>query len=106
MVPVKSLGELRWYLGCFHERDGEKGGLKNSQQTFAEQSADEYIQDGKSVPLPVGTKLARGSRQEGSARRLVVSRVGRLTDVAYQPRLSQTSPMPSEQRQGTALHRS
>ena len=33
--------------------------LKISQQTYAEQFADEYgIEFGKSVPLPVGTKLA------------------------------------------------
>ena len=59
MVPVKNLGELRWYSGCFYERDWEKGALKISQNTFAEQLADEYgIEFGKSVPLSVGTKLA------------------------------------------------
>ena len=42
MVPVKNLGELRWYSGCFYERDWEKGVLKISLQTFAEQLADEY----------------------------------------------------------------
>ena len=25
MVPVKNLGELRWYSGCFYERDWDKG---------------------------------------------------------------------------------
>ena len=28
MVPVKSLGELKWYSGCFYERDREAGRLK------------------------------------------------------------------------------
>ena len=42
MVPVKSLGELRGYSGCFYERDGEKGILKISQQTVAKKMADEY----------------------------------------------------------------
>ena len=42
MVPVKNVGELRWYSWCFYERDWEKGVLKIFQQTFAEQLADEY----------------------------------------------------------------
>ena len=25
MVPVKNLGELKWYSGCFYERDREAG---------------------------------------------------------------------------------
>ena len=41
-VPVKNLGQLRWYSGSFYERDWEKGTLKISQQTLAEQLADEY----------------------------------------------------------------
>lgn len=40
MVPVKNLGELRSYSGCFYERDREKGVLQFSQQSFAEQMAD------------------------------------------------------------------
>ena len=52
-------------LGVFYERDWEKGVLKISQQTFAEQLADEYeIEFGKSVPLPVGTKLAKFDKDE------------------------------------------
>ena len=59
MVPVKNLGELRWYSGCFYERDWDKGVLKISQQTFAQQLADEYgIEFGESVPLSVCTRLA------------------------------------------------
>ena len=27
MVPVKNLGELKWYSGCFYERDREAGRL-------------------------------------------------------------------------------
>ena len=65
MVPVKNLGELRWYSGCLYERDGEKGVLKTFQQIFAEQLADEYgIEFGKRVPLPVGTRLARFDKDE------------------------------------------
>ena len=62
MVPVENLGELRWYSRYFYETDWEKGVLKISQPTFAEQLADEYgIGFGKNVPLPVGTKLAKKS---------------------------------------------
>jgi len=65
MVLVKNLGELRWYSGCFCERDWEKGVLKISQQTFAEQLADEYgIEFGKSVPLSVGARLAEFDENE------------------------------------------
>ncbi|CAB1102304.1 unnamed protein product [Ectocarpus sp. CCAP 1310/34] len=58
MVPVKNLGELRWYSACFYERDVERGLLKISQQRFAEELAAEYgIEWGRSVPLPVSMKL-------------------------------------------------
>ena len=39
MVPVKNLGELRWYSGLYYERDLEAGTLSVSQQTFAEDLA-------------------------------------------------------------------
>ena len=31
MIPVKNLGELKWYSGCFYEIDREAGRLKISQ---------------------------------------------------------------------------
>ena len=34
MVPVKNLEELKWYSGCFYERDREAGRLKISQHTY------------------------------------------------------------------------
>ena len=39
MVPVKNLGELRWYSRCFYESDSERGLLKISQPTYAEELA-------------------------------------------------------------------
>ena len=42
MVPVKNVGELRWYSWCFYERDWEKGALTISQQTFDKQLTNEY----------------------------------------------------------------
>ena len=65
MVPVKNLGGLRSYLGYFYEKDREKGVLKISQRTFAEQLAKEYgIEFGKNVALPVGTKLAKFDKDD------------------------------------------
>ena len=68
MVQLKNLVELRWYSGCFYERDWEKGLLTISQRTFAEQLVSEYgVKYGKSVPLPVGTKFAKLDKNEAPA---------------------------------------
>ena len=37
MVPVKNLGELRWYGGCHYTRERETGTLTISQKTFADE---------------------------------------------------------------------
>ena len=37
MVPVKNLGELRWYGGCHYTREREMGTLTISQKTFADE---------------------------------------------------------------------
>ena len=42
MAPVKNLCELRCYCECVYERVWKKGVFTISQQTFAEQFADEY----------------------------------------------------------------
>lgn len=42
MVPVKNLGELRWYSRCHYERDKEEGRLKITQKTYVEALAAEY----------------------------------------------------------------
>ena len=34
MIPVKNLGELKWYGGCFYSRDRDRGTLTISQQSF------------------------------------------------------------------------
>ncbi|CAN0037609.1 unnamed protein product [Pylaiella littoralis] len=58
-VPVKNLGELRWYSGCLHERNKETGGLTISQQTYTEELAAEFgVEWGKSVPVPDKTKIS------------------------------------------------
>lgn len=58
LVPVKSLGELKWYSGCYYERDVEKGRLKISQQTYTEELAEKYgVTGGGSIPIPATWKL-------------------------------------------------
>ena len=37
LLPVKSLGELKWCSGCYYERDREAGRLTISQQTYTEE---------------------------------------------------------------------
>ena len=42
LVPVKSLGELKWYSGCYYERDREAGSLTISQQTYTKELGEKY----------------------------------------------------------------
>ncbi|CAN0053408.1 unnamed protein product [Pylaiella littoralis] len=57
-VLVKNLGELRWYSGCFYEKDLERGKLTISQKTYAEELAAEYdVEWGRNIPMPVSMKL-------------------------------------------------
>ena len=60
MVPVKNLGELRWYGGCHYTREREMGTLTISQKTFADELVKKYsVTSTQSVPLRVGIKLER-----------------------------------------------
>ena len=87
MVLVKNLGKLRWYSGCFYERDWEKGVLKISHQTFAEQLADEYgIEFGKRIPPPAGTKLAKFDKDEAPGNWPFRELVGSLMRLSTQTR--------------------
>ena len=88
MIPVKNLGELRWYSECFYERDREKRVLKISQETFAEQLADEYgIEFGKSDRLFFVTKLAEFDKNEAPGDRPFRELVGSLMWLSTQARL-------------------
>ncbi|CAB1102712.1 unnamed protein product [Ectocarpus sp. CCAP 1310/34] len=87
MVPVKNLGELRWYSACFYERDVERGLLRISQQRFAEELAAEYgIEWGRSVPLPVSVKLTDFDENEACADVPFRELVGSLMWLATQTR--------------------
>lgn len=57
-VPTKNLGELRWYSGCFYERDREAGRIQILQQTYVEELAEQYgVKTGGSFPLSTACKL-------------------------------------------------
>ena len=57
-IPVKNLGELKWYGGCRYSMDPQRGTLTISQQSFAEELVNKfdatYV---KNVPLRVELKL-------------------------------------------------
>ena len=85
LVPVENLGELRWYSGCFYETDWEKGILTISQQTFAEQLANGYrVEYGRSVSMPVATRLAVFGQDEAPGNWSFRELVGSLTWLSTQ----------------------
>ena len=54
-IPVKNLGELKWYGGCRYSRDRESGTLTIFQQSFAEELVKKFrVTSVQSVPLRVG----------------------------------------------------
>ena len=65
MVPVKNLGELRWYGGCHYTREREMGTLTISQEMFADELVKRFcVSSTKSVPLRVGVKLEEFDEDE------------------------------------------
>ena len=65
MVPVKNLGELRWYGGCHYTREREMGTLTISQKTFADELVKKFcVTSTQSVPLRVGVKLEEFNEDE------------------------------------------
>ena len=65
MVPVKNLGEPRWYGGCHYTREREMGTLTISQKTFADELVKQYsVTSTQSVPLRVGIKLEEFNENE------------------------------------------
>ena len=58
MVPVKDLGELRWYGGCHYTRERQMGTLTISQKTFGDELVKTFcVTSTQSVPLRVGVRL-------------------------------------------------
>ena len=65
MVPVKNLGELRWYGGCHYIREREMGTLTISQKMFADELVKRVCATStQSVPLRVGVKLEEFNENE------------------------------------------
>ena len=65
MVPVKNLGELRWYGGCHYTCEREMGTLTISQKTFADELVKTFCETStQSVPLRVGVKLEEFDEDE------------------------------------------
>ena len=65
MVPVKNLGELRWYGGFHYIREREMGTLTISQKTFADELVKKFrVTSTQSVLLRVGVKLEEFDEDE------------------------------------------
>ncbi|CAM9728232.1 unnamed protein product [Ascophyllum nodosum] len=65
MVPVKNLGELRWYGGCHYTRERATGTLTISQKKFADELVKKNcVTCTQSVPLRVGIKLEEFNENE------------------------------------------
>ena len=57
-IPVKNLGDLKWYGGCRYPKDRKRGTLTKSQQRFAEELVKKFrVTSVQSVPSKVGVKL-------------------------------------------------
>ena len=65
IVPVKNLGELRWYGGCHYRLEQEMGTLTISQKTFADELVKKFcVAFTQSVPFRVGVKLEEFDKDE------------------------------------------
>ena len=65
MIPVKNLGELKWYGGCFYSRDRDRGTLTISQHSFAQDLVKKFCVDSvQNVPIKVGAKLENFSEDD------------------------------------------
>ena len=64
-IPVKNLGDLKWYGGCRYLRDRKRGNITISQQSFAEALVKKILVTSvQSVPLKVGVKLEEFDENE------------------------------------------
>ena len=78
-IPVKNLGELKWYGGCRYSRDRERGTLTIPQQSFAEELVKKFgLTSVQNVPLRVGLKLEEFDDEETD--RSITSRRGPESD--------------------------
>ena len=65
MVPVKKLGELRWYEGCHYTQGREMRIMAIFQKTFANELVENIcVTSMQGVPLRVGVKLKEFDEDE------------------------------------------
>ena len=101
-IPVKNLGDLKWYGGCRYSRDRKRGTLTISQQSFAETLVKKFrVTSVQSVPLKVGVKLEEFERKP---------RVGRFVNLlavecGWRFRYTPISPTQFDLLRGTVPHR-
>ena len=86
-IPVKNLGDLKWYGGCRYSRDRKRGTLTISQQNFAEELVKKFrVTSVQSVPLKVGVKLEEYDKNEETESWPFRERVGGLMWLAISTR--------------------
>ena len=79
MVPVKNLEELKWYSGCFYERDREAGRPKILHQTYTEELGEKFdVNWGGMIPLPTTCKLCEFDVDEPTIGRVHRELIGSL----------------------------
>ena len=64
-IPVKNVGELKWYGGCRYSSDRKRGTLTISRQSSAEELVKKFgVTSAQNVPLRVGLKLEEFDEDE------------------------------------------
>ena len=98
-IPVKNLGELKWYGECRYSRNRERGALTISQQNFAEEFVKKFrVTSVQSVPLRVEVKLEEFDYDEETKSWLFRELVGGLIWLAISTRLDISNAVPSVAR--------
>ena len=86
-IPVKNLGELKWYGGCRYLRDRKTGTLTISQQSFTRELVNKFdVTSVQNIPLRVGLKLDEFDVDEKTENRPFRELVGGLTWLAISTR--------------------
>ena len=92
-IPIKNLGDLKWYGGCRYSRDCKRGTLKISQQSFPEEFVKKFrVSSVQRVPLKVGVELKEFDEDEETESRPFRELPGRLMWLAIstRPNISNT----------------
>ena len=86
-IPIKNLGDLKWYGGCRYSGDRKRSTLTISQQSFAEKLVKNFrVTSVQSVPLKLGVKLEEFDENEETERWTFRELVGCLMWLAISTR--------------------